>query len=251
MSNNLIVEGLLTNIWGPSTWETLHCISFGYPKNPTEEDKNDYFIFFKMISKVLPCCVCRDHYSTHISSGKNELNYDVMKCRESLTRWLYNLHMDVNKQQGVLYNISYADLCDKYTSFIAECQMTPEMKMKPYSNYYNREAPLIELKYAKCFIDYAKLRNVVNFEEKMTEFNSFNQKSDDWIERNIKCWEIIKYMRINAIDAVERHGEYKGYPTIKELELISMMCTTMSQKLIKHIVKKMGYIFTNKYQLVK
>ena len=32
-------NGLITKIWGPHFWETLHCVSFGYPLEPTEEQK--------------------------------------------------------------------------------------------------------------------------------------------------------------------------------------------------------------------
>ena len=39
-------EGMLTSVWGPSMWHTLHTISFNYPVNPTEEDKKNYKIFF-------------------------------------------------------------------------------------------------------------------------------------------------------------------------------------------------------------
>ena len=37
---------LITNIWGPHFWVTLHSISFSYPQNPSEKDKHDYMIFF-------------------------------------------------------------------------------------------------------------------------------------------------------------------------------------------------------------
>ena len=38
-SNN----GMLTNVWGPSMWHSLHCISFNYPVNPTCEEKKKIF----------------------------------------------------------------------------------------------------------------------------------------------------------------------------------------------------------------
>ena len=33
-------EGMLTSVWGPSLWHTLHTISFNYPVKPTKEQKN-------------------------------------------------------------------------------------------------------------------------------------------------------------------------------------------------------------------
>ena len=35
-------DGMVTNVWGPSLWHVLHTISFNYPVNPTEEQKQQY-----------------------------------------------------------------------------------------------------------------------------------------------------------------------------------------------------------------
>ena len=35
-------DGMLTSVWGPSMWHTLHAISFNYPVKPTKEDKVTY-----------------------------------------------------------------------------------------------------------------------------------------------------------------------------------------------------------------
>ena len=48
-------NGMMTAIWGPPLWFTLHTISFNYPVNPTEEDKRRYYKYFKYLGKVLPC----------------------------------------------------------------------------------------------------------------------------------------------------------------------------------------------------
>ena len=48
-----INEGMLTSVWGPSLWHTLHTISFNYPTNPTEEDKKNYKLFLKNGDKLL------------------------------------------------------------------------------------------------------------------------------------------------------------------------------------------------------
>ena len=29
-------DGMLTSVWGPSLWHSLHTISFNYPNNPTK-----------------------------------------------------------------------------------------------------------------------------------------------------------------------------------------------------------------------
>ena len=52
-------DGMLTSIWGPPLWHTLHTISFNYPVKPSKEDINNYYKFFKDIKDVLPCKYCR------------------------------------------------------------------------------------------------------------------------------------------------------------------------------------------------
>ena len=41
-------DGMLTLIWGPPLWHTLHTISFNYPVKPNKDDKDNYYVFFKM-----------------------------------------------------------------------------------------------------------------------------------------------------------------------------------------------------------
>ena len=41
-------DGMLTSVWGPSMWHTLHAISFNYPVKPTSKQKRDYFRFFNI-----------------------------------------------------------------------------------------------------------------------------------------------------------------------------------------------------------
>ena len=238
-----IVEsfGLLTTIWGPPTWEALHCITFGYPDNPTKEDMDDYYNFFRLLRKVLPCCVCRQHYSQFIVTGETKLTNEVMLNKKTLTYWLWTVHNAVDKQLGMVYNISYPDLCEKYKSYITNCQLTPEMKIVPYKHSYNKEAPIIPYNVALCFIDYAKSRGLTDFEENIKKTNGINKKSDDWFKRNEHCNFIIKDMRINGITCIERSGKVKGFLTVNELKLMQHLSTTMSQKYIMKILEKMGY----------
>ena len=43
-------DGMMTTIWGPSLWHSMHTISFNYPVNPTEKQKKrlcKIFLFIK------------------------------------------------------------------------------------------------------------------------------------------------------------------------------------------------------------
>lgn len=245
---NTNTEGLLTAIWGPSTWDTLHCISFNYPNDPTVDEKQHYKNFFESLQFVLPCCTCRESYSNFIKTGPTELTDDVMKNRYTLTFWLYNLHNTVNKKLGMTYNITYRDLYEKYGSYVAECVMTAEQKMIPYKNMYNKEAPYLGLDMLARFSKYAIKRGVIAFTNEISNTNMFDRKSDDWVNRNEKCWNMIKEMRINGISNVELAGEFEGLPTLQELELMKLMSTTLSNEKILNMMKKLGYSIKTIYK---
>ena len=51
--------GMLTSVWGPSLWHTLHVMSFNYPVKPTKKNKVDYKRFINCLRCTLPCGKCR------------------------------------------------------------------------------------------------------------------------------------------------------------------------------------------------
>jgi hypothetical protein len=91
-SNN----GMMTKIWGPGLWVGLHCISFGYPIKPTDEQKQKYKDFFTLIGDVLPCGYCRTSYKQFIENGNTKLTNEVMESRDNLTKWLKNSPNSIN-----------------------------------------------------------------------------------------------------------------------------------------------------------
>ena len=52
-------DGMLTSVWGPSLWHSLHTVSFNYPLNPSMDDKKRYRQFILQLKYVLPCKYCR------------------------------------------------------------------------------------------------------------------------------------------------------------------------------------------------
>ena len=114
-SNN----GMLTSVWGPSMWFTLHIISFNYPVKPTQYQKKEYFNFFKNLGYILPCSYCRLNYKKNIKSVK--LDMSVMKNRKTLSIWLYNLHNEINKMLGKKFKLSYDEVRQNYEIFRARC----------------------------------------------------------------------------------------------------------------------------------
>ena len=83
------------NIWGPSAWLFMHSISFQYPENPTEEDKNNYKVFFESLKNTIPCPKCREHYSENLKQKPIQLN-----SRDELIQWVIDIHNEVNKKNS-------------------------------------------------------------------------------------------------------------------------------------------------------
>ena len=76
-------DGMLTSVWGPSMWHTLHTISFNYPVNPSSKEKKQYFIFFNSLGNILPCRYCRENLKKNLKC--NPLTMNTMKNRKSLS----------------------------------------------------------------------------------------------------------------------------------------------------------------------
>jgi len=111
--------GIGTKIFGPIFWSMLHIISFNYPINPTEENKDDYHKYLMSIKNILPCKSCRDNYIVNLKATK--YGRDKLKNREVFSRFIYDLHNTVNKMLGKKNFSTYEDVRDKYELFRAKC----------------------------------------------------------------------------------------------------------------------------------
>jgi len=249
-------NGLITKIWGPAVWESLHCIAFGYPINPSDEDKKNYKDFFINLMNVLPCKFCRDSYKDFITKEENIienrtiLTDEDMKNRETLTMWLYRVHNRVNLKLGINYNIEYTDVVKKYESYRAKCipnengcNMPLDLKAKSFLMSTIKHAPIILPNQYLKIKKYAEIRNV-KFDDRILGILSIKDRySNIWQTRDKKCVNIIQKMRQNGIPSVEKDGEYKNLPTIYELKLISLLSTNICCEELDKIIENINNIF--------
>lgn len=112
-------DGMLTTVWGPSLWHTLHTMSFNYPVNPTIEDKKSYQRFICNLRHVLPCKYCRVNLKNNFKSLPPTMK--VMKNRETFSKYIYDLHELVNKMLKKKSNLSYCDVKMRYEHFRSRC----------------------------------------------------------------------------------------------------------------------------------
>lgn len=103
--------GLYTDYWGFFLWRFMHAVTFGY----SGKFKNNYFLFFKYLKYIIICTYCRRSYKDFVEHDENlVLNANVFNNKESLTKWLYNLHNKVNFKLEKKVEISYEEVCKFY-----------------------------------------------------------------------------------------------------------------------------------------
>jgi hypothetical protein len=113
-------DGFSTSIWGPAVWHFLHTISFNYKVNPSEEDKDKYTAFLISLGDVLPCLVCRSHYTENLTLAK--FKRKDLKNRHTFSRFIYRLHKIVNKRHhNRELPVKYYKMRDNYEIFRAKC----------------------------------------------------------------------------------------------------------------------------------
>lgn len=237
-------NGLLTKIWGGPGWTFNHSVTFGYPLMPTEEDKLQYKNYFISLGNVLPCRFCRDSYKKFIISDETALTDEVMKNRETLTKWFYNIHEAVNKKLEINYGVTYDDVIEKYESFRAKCGKKDingcsaplNNKAFSFNKLYCMDAPIVPLNIIKPFINLAFMRGLNKkyfiFYDMACKLNgNFTElkKQKYWITRNKICVRQIKYMREQSIPSVETSGLWIGTPTLDELKLLVFLSSNLNK----------------------
>jgi curved DNA-binding protein CbpA len=123
-------SGMRTALWGPGGWLFLHSIAQNYPWKPTDEQKEDYFNFFRLTGNVLPCRYCRESYQKFIKQKGTILNLNTMQNRKSVVTWLYRIHNKVNRKLGLKGGPTLKEVWDKYESFRSVCHKSHVLKKK-------------------------------------------------------------------------------------------------------------------------
>lgn len=120
-------DGMLTTVWGPSLWHTLHTMSFNYPVEPTAFQKKHYRAFMLNLVNVLPCKYCRDNLKKNFE--KLPLTMAEMASRDTFSRYVYKLHELINTMLKKKSGLSYCDVRERYEHFRARCTLDdPKVK---------------------------------------------------------------------------------------------------------------------------
>lgn len=84
-------------VWGPIFWATFHIVSMSYPDTPTYAEKRAAKEFFKSMTALLPCPVCRGHFTDIMQTMPVDSWLDN---RGSLVEWVWQVHNRVNVVLG-------------------------------------------------------------------------------------------------------------------------------------------------------
>lgn len=162
-------DGMLTTVWGPSLWHSLHTISFNYPVKPTLQDKKNYKRFIMNLRYVLPCKYCRMNFKRNIKEVP--LNDKALKNRNNFSHWMFKLHEHINKMLGKKSGLKFCDVRERYEHFRARCTEDKEtvkiVEIIPKNKTRKKEKGCVEPlfgKKSKCII------KIVPKEEKTPTF---------------------------------------------------------------------------------
>jgi hypothetical protein len=235
-TNVRITDAIAPKVWGPDVWKSINCIAFGYPNNPTQEHKIGYKLFFESLANVLPCESCRTSYKKFITeqNSKVKLDMNVMENRNTLTKWLYDLHEKVNDKLNITYYTSYSDFVKKYEAYRVvcsennenkNCEIPAKVKINCFNTAYEIKSHLvIKMEIAIAFNHYAMERgvkyNVIN--------ENFYKDKNMFAQRNKLCDKLLKVFRCSGTLGIEKHGKYKGLPTKDELKLMRLLTSSCS-----------------------
>ena len=134
-------------VWGPKLWFSLHTMTFNYPDNPTPHHKQIYNNFFETLKFVIPCDVCSKHYTEHL---KNNPIMPNLNNKESLVKWLIDLHNEVNKSLGKrIY--SYSEVMKIYKESYQNKEGGSYFKKYWYTSLFVMILLLVAYTYIRCF----------------------------------------------------------------------------------------------------
>jgi hypothetical protein len=72
----------------------MHIIALGYPSNPTYTDKKAAKEFYESLQFLIPCPICREHYSKYL---QEQAISPFLDRRQDLFRWTVDIHNKVNQ----------------------------------------------------------------------------------------------------------------------------------------------------------
>ncbi len=119
-------DGMVTAIWGPPLWFSLHTVSFNYPTRPTRADKKRHARWLASTGRVLPCGYCRDNFEQNLEAA-GFFEPASFADREAFSRLVWRLHDQVNRMLDKPASPPYETVRAMYEVFRARCLQPHEV----------------------------------------------------------------------------------------------------------------------------
>lgn len=142
-------DGMLTTVWGPPMWHSLHTISFNYPVKPSKKTKERYRDFILSLKHVLPCGKCRKNLVKNFKQLPIQMKH--MKSRDTFSKYVYDLHEVINTMLEKKSHLSYEDVRERYEHFRSRCARETRRIRKKYAKENGCTEPLVGEK-SKCVL---------------------------------------------------------------------------------------------------
>jgi hypothetical protein len=144
-------------------------MSFNYPINPTKIQKQKYKQLLLNFQYTLPCKYCRMNLKKNFKNFP--LSDKVFENRNNFSRYIFNLHEQINKLLGKNSGLTYCEVRDNYEHFRSRCTLD-----KPKLFNYTKKNKKLETKEKGCTTPmYGKkskcIIKIVPQEEKCKTFN--------------------------------------------------------------------------------
>jgi len=166
--------------WGPGGWIFLHSITFNYPLEPTDLDKNNYKIYFNSLKNILPCKYCRQSYDIYIKYIPID---QFLDSRIGVVYWLYRIHNLINDK---IYcnNEDYENVIRKYEDIRAKCgRMAKDGMQDKLYKTCKEKIHKIDTNYLNNFLESSKKYKLIfdNFQDKL--FNSNENPNKECLKK--------------------------------------------------------------------
>lgn len=145
--NNNASNGMMSKVWGPTLWHTLHIISFNYPLNPTTKQKKEYYKFLMSLKYIIPCKYCRDNFSSNLK--KSDFNKNVFDNRLNFSKFIYEFHNIVNISLQKKKYKTYEEVSLFYEKFRSSCDKNKKKCKDPLHGNYKYKSKINFMKLNK------------------------------------------------------------------------------------------------------
>jgi len=107
--------------WGPPLWRILHTLAEHLGRHTVPlliaDERRSSIQFFKALETVLPCEKCKKHYRAWRLKNPPEKFVAGEELRVAVRNWLWALHSEINRENGVQTEPALEDMPALYGNY--------------------------------------------------------------------------------------------------------------------------------------